>query len=205
MTEQKRKEISDWVSIHVSPGTKFTIDDNGEVDVKGSVIVWNEDDFSVKFKKISGSLIVFMGKMDDLSFCPAEIGLNFEISHSTIKSLKGFPKKVGHKITLRGNVGLTSLRFFPKKVFGDCVIAENVNLKSLKYGPVECYGDFTCCDNGLTNFDHCPKKLSGFLSTGNPVYKAGVYTDELTGIKYKCNESLLFNLLNFSKVERMSQ
>ena len=95
--------IIDWCE---GVGIKnYTINSKGEIDVAGSVWVYNSDfkEFPYKFGTITGYFDIGNNKnLTSLKNCPNEVGGYFSCNYcSKLDSLNGCPKEVGEKFYCR--------------------------------------------------------------------------------------------------------
>ena len=110
---------------------KYSINDNGSLNVFEGVSLYNKD----------------------LNFLPFKfhyIGGSFTCTYNNLTDLKGSPSYVGGYFYCRYN-NLTNLEGGPSYVGGNFYCASN-NLTSLKGAPDYVGGDFSCHSNNLTDF-----------------------------------------------------
>ena len=163
--------IENWLEEY---GIKdYTIKDNLEIDVDGSVNLYKKTigEFPpyIQFGTVRGSFNCSYCKLTTLRGCPREVTGFFDCSYNNFTSLEGAPKKVGEFFDCMDNPALISLEGAPKKIGGNFYCRSN-KLASLKGGPVEVGGDFDCSFNNLISLEGAPKKVRGsFYCKNNSV------------------------------------
>lgn len=145
----------------------YTINDDGSIDVDGSVYL-NEMDLKklpLKFNRVSGSFHCDNNKLITLEGAPKWVGRTFYCFDNQLTSLEGAPEEVGGYFNCQHNQ-LTSLVGAPKWVGGDfnCCVNELTSL----VGPKSVGGDFNCSFNQLTSLKGAPKLGGDFYCYSNP-------------------------------------
>jgi hypothetical protein len=83
---------------------KCIINDDLTIDVRGSMSLNSVGLFKlpryIKFKNVYGDFMINHNNLENLVGCPDFIEANFYINGNPIKSLEGFPKKVGHQVAM---------------------------------------------------------------------------------------------------------
>ncbi len=94
----------------------YTIDENGLVNVKGDVSLYNKrlTELPLKFGEITGSFNCRYNKLTSLEGFPTKIGDGFHCGGNKLTSLKGCPEIVGEFHC--ENNQLTSLTDCPKNI-----------------------------------------------------------------------------------------
>lgn len=141
----------DWIMADIANvGTKglgTTVNSNGIVDVKGSVLIFNEqmDQLPFQFGKVTGDFIVRGCGLKTLKGVPTEVGRDFVVSYNNLTTLQGCPKTVPGIFNCSANklqnlvggpevvgdsyyaseCGLITLHGMAKSVGGDIVVTKN--------------------------------------------------------------------------------
>ena len=179
--------IYKWLDEH---GIKnYTINDKGEVDVDGRVVLTNNhlSEFPkyIQFNIVKRDFYCSHNELVSLRGCPREVGGKFDCSYNKLTTLEGSPEKVGgdfdcHNNNLRDLKGaplkmksfdcnyneLTSLEGAPVKVEGSFFCNNNV-LTTLKGAPREVGGGFYCQRNNLKDLKGAPEKVGGWFHCEN--------------------------------------
>ena len=97
--------------------TNYTINDDGTIDVDGSVYLCDKEltELPLTFNKVSGYFDCSRNKLTTLKGCPRWIGRYFSCSNNKLTSLEFSPKYVGGSFSCNDNQ-LTSLEFSPDYV-----------------------------------------------------------------------------------------
>ena len=143
---------------------KWSINQNGEVDVDGNVNMsyMNLTEIPVKFGSVSGFFYCYNNNLTSLVNSPNEVG-GFNCGNNSLTSLIGCPLYIKEYFNCEGN-NLTSLIGAPKKVGGfNC---DDNELSDL-IGAPETEGVFFCRNNNLTSLIGAPKKVTRFFCGGN--------------------------------------
>lgn len=141
---------------------KYTLREDGKIDVNGSVILNNKSLKKLsplKFGKVSGDFYIHKNKLESLEGAPEEVGGNFDCSNNWLRSLVGGPTKVGKDYDCSYNM-LTSLEYCPIIINQELSCGDN-KLTSFKGAPNIIKGDFTFLRNKLTSLEGCPSKVGG--------------------------------------------
>lgn len=100
--------------------TKYTINDDGTVDVDGSVEIQKDDvangKLPFKFGKVSGDFDCSECELTSLEGAPRKIGGSFDCSYNKLSSLEGGPEEVGGSFYCSNNEELFSLEGAPQKI-----------------------------------------------------------------------------------------
>jgi hypothetical protein len=99
----------------------YTINEDGSIDVNGSVYINNNRDLikiPFKFRNVSGYFICNDDQLTSLEGTPNSVGGEFWCSNNQLTSLEGGPSNVGGKFYCYGNK-LISLEGAPSNVGGD--------------------------------------------------------------------------------------
>ena len=99
----------------------YTINEDGSIDVNGSVYINNNRDLikiPFKFRNVSGYFICNDDQLTSLEGTPNSVGGEFQCSNNQLTSLEGGPSNVGGKFYCYGNK-LISLEGAPSNVGGD--------------------------------------------------------------------------------------
>ena len=133
--------------VYGTPG-KYTINDDGSIDVKGSVNVniKNIAKIPFKFGIVSGNFNCSDNQLTSLLGAPKTVGGSFYCSNNQLTSLEGAPNSVGGDFYCSNNQ-LTSLEGVPKTVGGNFFYCSNNHLTSLDGAPNFVGGNFYCYDN----------------------------------------------------------
>ena len=107
----------------------YTINDDGSIDVDGSVYINNRDLIKIpfKFRNVSGYFICNDDQLTSLEGAPNSVGGAFWCSNNQLTSLEGAPSSVGSNFYCSDNQ-LTSLEGAPSSVGGDFDCTSNPNL-----------------------------------------------------------------------------
>ena len=98
----------------------YTINEDGTVDVDGSVNLYNEElvKLPLKFNKVSGFFDCSENKLTTLEGCPNWVGGNFSCSYNKLTTLKGGPDIVcGNYHRCACNM-LINFKGFPEDFYG---------------------------------------------------------------------------------------
>jgi len=93
-----KEKVQEWVKKRGRRiDGEFTVDDNLQVTVEGSVDLTKMSftKLPVKFKKVTGRFHIQNTPLTTLEGCPDEVGEGFNCSYTHITSLEGGPKLVG--------------------------------------------------------------------------------------------------------------
>ena len=114
--------------VYGTPG-KYTINDDGSIDVKGSVNVniKNIAKIPFKFGIVSGNFNCSDNQLTSLLGAPKTVGGSFYCSNNQLTSLEGAPNSVGGDFYCSNNQ-LTSLEGAPNIVGGNFYCYDNPNL-----------------------------------------------------------------------------
>ena len=157
----------------------FTVDDNLQISVEGSVDLskMSFTKLPVKFKKVTGRFYIQNTPLTTLEGCPDEVGEMFNCATTQITSLEGGPKLIGTSKKDNTNCyyashckNLTSLKGIAENVeylnIGFCA-----NLKKMDYLPKE-VRRITACASGIETLEGIHKvapKLEHLQINSNPV------------------------------------
>ena len=85
--------------------TEYSVDDEGFVNVDGTVDISDKDLLSipVKFGYVGGSFECWSNNLTSLQGAPREVGGDFACSHNNLSSLQGSPREVGGNFYCWGN------------------------------------------------------------------------------------------------------
>lgn len=160
-------------------GGSWTIDKDLRVSVDGDVDLTKTSfaKLPVKFKKVSGKLVVSNSGLETLEGCPEEVGKWFNCSYTKITSLEGGPKKINtsgqeHSSTYYANNNLSL-----KSLKGIAENAEELNvgfcsaLEELDYLPKK-VRRITACATGIKTLLGINKRapeLEGLQINASPV------------------------------------
>lgn len=99
--------------------SKFKINKDGTIDVKGNVNIMNKNltKLPIKFRKVTGNFYCAYNQLTSLEGSPKEVGGSFICAYNQLKSLEGSPKKVGGNFNCEHNQ-LTSLEGKPEEIGG---------------------------------------------------------------------------------------
>ena len=114
--------------VYGTPGT-YTINDDGSIDVDGSVNVniKNIAKIPFKFRNVSGTFSCIRSRLTSLDGAPINVGGSFYCYNNRLTSLEGAPINVGGDFWCNRNQ-LTSLEYAPKMVGGTFICYDNPNL-----------------------------------------------------------------------------
>ena len=127
----------------------YTINDKGEIDVDGSVVLTNNNfgEFPkyIQFNIVKRNFYCSYNKLTSLKGAPKKVGGDFECSFNNLTTLEGAPIEVGGRFDCSFNK-IISLEGAPNIVDGyfNCT---NNKLTSLKGAPKKVGGNFYCQDN----------------------------------------------------------
>ena len=107
----------------------YTINDDGSIDVDGSVYINNRDLIKIpfKFRNVSGYFNCVNNQLTSLEGAPNPVRRDFDCSNNQLTSLEGAPSSVGSNFYCSDNQ-LTSLEGAPSSVGGDFDCTSNPNL-----------------------------------------------------------------------------
>ena len=148
---------------------KYTINDDGSIDVNGNVELNNKNLTKIpfKFRNVRGGFFCSNNQLTSLDGVPNNVGGYFYCNNNQLISLKGAPNNVGGGFYCNNNQ-LTSLKGVPNTVGGSFYCSYN-QLTTLKGAPNTVGGYFYCSNNQLTTLDGAPNTVGGnFLCYDNP-------------------------------------
>jgi len=126
----------------------YTINDDGSIDVEGSVNLSRK-------------------KLTKIPFNFGKVSGNFRCYHNQLTSLEGSPNNVGDYFDCSNNK-LTTLDGVPNNIGGGFYCHDN-QLTSLDGAPNTVGGGFDCTNNQLTTLDGAPNTVGGsFYCYNNP-------------------------------------
>lgn len=143
-------------------GTDYTINEDGSVDVNGSVEISMRHIQSIplRFRNVFGDFGIAANNLKSLAGAPEFVEGNFYAWNNGLTDLRGCPKEVGGDLYLGSNK-LTSLQGLTQKIGGSLSVYNN-KLTSLDGCPEMINEDFTCGENPLTNLVGGPEIVNGF-------------------------------------------
>jgi len=179
---------------------------NGEIDVKGDVILKNRikhpsytgigsrpKKHEIKFGHIKGNFIcdsLGLRSMEGKGF-PHTVDGDFKCSYNQLLNLKGSPKKVGGSFVCEGS-NLQSLEGAPQTIGLGFYCSYN-QLQSLEGAPQTVDGDFSCRSNQLTSLQGAPQKVKGYFDCRvNPLQTLAGAPIEIGG-EFSCSEFRITN------------
>jgi hypothetical protein len=126
---------------------KYTINDDGSIDVDGMVRLTNKylTKIPFKFRNVSGSFWCNSNQLSSLKGAPNSVGGGFYCYNNQLTSLEGAPNSVGSHFYCSDNQ-LTSLEGAPNFVSDNFICIHN-KLTSLEGAPNSVGGNFICYDN----------------------------------------------------------
>jgi len=175
-----KAKITKWLT-HVGV-ENFTINPDLTVDVDGDVYFgthrWTE--FPVKFGVIKGNFICAVGHLESCVNFPDEVEGECDITGQQLKSLKGFPSKVGTGVHGGGVdisfTPLTSMDGISEEINGDLVMTDT------RISSLEGIADKITKLNGIVDVTHSPvtHNILGVLEIpGVTGFKSGGPADEI--------------------------
>ena len=126
---------------------------------------------------------------------------SFNVSNSSMKSFKGFPKKVTGNLNI-SNCKYSSLEGCPQEVGGDfrCDSQKGeTSLVNLEGGPQKVAGAYYCSNNSLTSLVGAPEKVSSLFDCSSNKLESLVGGPEEVGGEYRCQSNELNTLRGFAK------
>ena len=139
----------------------YTINDDGSIDVEGTVNLNRKKLTRIPFNfgKVSGDFKCSYNQLTSLEGAPNNVGGVFYCFDNKLTTLEGAPSSVGDYFNCSNNQ-LTSLEGAPNSVGGvfDC---SNNQLTSLEGAPNSVGGVFDCSNNQLTSLEGAPNMVSG--------------------------------------------
>ena len=107
----------------------YTINDDGSIDVKGTVNLSNRKLTRIpfKFRNVSGSFFCYINQLTSLEGVPNTVGGYFDCNNNQLTSLEYAPNNVGSGFDCSDNQ-LTSLEGAPNNVGGNFYCYNNPNL-----------------------------------------------------------------------------
>ncbi|MCK9477560.1 MAG: hypothetical protein M0R46_16720 [Candidatus Muirbacterium halophilum] len=150
---------------------KYTINNDGSIDVNGDVLLWNRNlkVLPLKFRNVNGSFNCGYNKLANLNGYPQHVDDSFHCDDNQLTNLIGAPQYVGDGFYCTDNQ-LTNLIGAPQYVGGNFSCDDN-QLTSLEGAPIRVYGEFLCRNNKLKNIDYLPKTYKKLNIYGNPISK----------------------------------
>jgi len=88
--------LNRWVRSNYTNCSSWNWNDDGTVDVQGSVVIhdYNNSKLPVKFRNVSEDFYILDDRITSLEGCPDYVDKVFKVSSSSIKNLKYSPKSV---------------------------------------------------------------------------------------------------------------
>lgn len=126
---------------------------------------------------------------------------SFNVSNSSMKSFKGFPKKVTGNLNI-SNCKYSSLEGCPQEVGGEfqCDSQKGeTSLVNLEGGPQKVAGGYSCKNNSLTSLVGAPEKVSSYFDCSSNKLESLVGGPEEVGGEYRCANNELNTLRGFAK------
>ena len=127
----------------------YIINDDGSIDVNGSVDLSNEviTELPLKFGTVSGSFYCFENDLTTLKGSPKFVGRDFHCYENQLTSLEGSPE-----------------------VVGDWFQCDSNKLTSLKGGPIKVGGSYVCVDNYIVDLDDITEEIGDrLICNNNPI------------------------------------
>ena len=148
----------------------YTINDDGAIDVDGSVNLTNSEltKLPLKFGKVTGDFNCLGNQLTSLEGSPYWVGKDFSCSENNLETLEGCPKWIGGNFSSTDN-----------------------NLKTLEGGPEVVIGSYYCSNNQLVNFKGFPEDYENDIFIhSNPVSKLliDIPRNKENKFIYWCNE-----------------
>ncbi len=171
----------------------YTINDDGSIDVDGSVNLSSKKLTKIpfKFRNVSGNFYCYNNQLTSLEGSPNNVGGDFYCSDNQLTSLKGAPNTVGGNFHCYYNK-LTTLEGAPNTVSGNFYCYYN-QLTTLEYAPNTVSGNFYCHDNQLTSLKGAPNTVGGnFYCYNNP----NLPYSELFKIVDKVKDDIYYSSIN---------
>jgi hypothetical protein len=139
----------------------YTVNEDGSIDVDGSVYLNNEKltKLPLKFRHVGGYFNCSNNQLTSLEGAPQTVGRYFDCHNNQLTSLEGGPQTVGYAFNCENNQ-LTSLKGGPQTVVGH-FYCDNNQLTSLDGAPQTVGGSFFCHDNQLTSLEGAPQTVGG--------------------------------------------
>jgi len=130
----------------------YTINDDGSIDVDGSVFLYSKrlTKLPLKFRTVTGYFNCCNNQLTTLEGSPKEVGSYFDCSYNQLTSLEGSPKSIGGVFDCQGNQ-LTNLVGGPEVVLG-AYYANNNQINSFEGFP----DDYECWPDGYVDFSENP-------------------------------------------------
>jgi hypothetical protein len=143
-------------------GIGCTLNDNGEYDCNGNIILNSmyvrDGKIIVQFGHINGHFTCSDLGLTTLEGCPRVVGY-FDCSENQLTDLKGGPESVAGDYMCYSNK-LTSLEGAPKKIRSNFDCSDNLTLTTLEGGPEEMYSGkkYDASMTSITDLKGLPKK-----------------------------------------------
>ena len=169
LLENQNTNDIDIKLLNICVNGTYTINDDGSIDVEGTVNLSNRNLTKIPFNfgKVSGCFSCYNNKLTSLDGAPNNVSDYFDCSNNQLTTLKGAPNTVGGSFDCYNNQ-LTSLKGSPNNVGGG-FYCNNNQLTSLEGVPNTVGGYFYCNNNQLTTLDGAPNTVGGsFYCYGNP-------------------------------------
>jgi len=140
--------------------TNYKINDDGSIDVDGSVIISNTEltSLPIRFNIVSEDFHCGSNKLTTLEGCPKEVGGSFYCHDNDLTSLEYSPIHVGDNFSCALNK-ITSLEYCPTEM-NDFDCAAN-KLTTLEYCPKDVWGYFNCHNNEINTIKYLPNNIDG--------------------------------------------
>ena len=137
----------------------YTINDDGSIDVGGSVNLSRKKLTKIPFNfgKVSGDFYCYNNQLTSLEGSPNTVGGGFYCYNNKLTSLEGAPNTVSGGFDCYNNQ-LTTLDGVPNTVGGGFYCNGN-QLQSLEGSPTKVGGDFYCSSNNLTTLEGAPNNV----------------------------------------------
>jgi hypothetical protein len=175
---------------------KYTINEDGMVDVDGSVDLSHRNltEIPIKFGVVKGNFNVKGNNLLSLKNCPREVNGTFDCSfNKQLTLLKWGPKEAQSYYC--NYCDLKSLEGAPNEILYDFNCSYNSNLTSLKYGP-KIVGDYNCSNCNLTSLKGGPKSVENYYCYNCKLKTLEGAPNVVTG-EFNCSENhKLISLIN---------
>ena len=184
----------------------YTINDDGSIDVDGSVNInfYDLTELPLKFGVVTLDFYCSDNKLTTLKGSPKSVGRFFNCSANNLTSLEGCPDSVGHDFECDLNK-LTDLKGCPKSVVGGFYCGYN-NLTSLEGSPDSVGDNFKCNSNNLTDLKGSPKSIGGwFYCHNNPIGSIFDYADIDFIRSFKTFKVLNDGVVNFKRLKYLTE
>lgn len=162
--------------------TNYTINDDGTIDVNGSVNLCCRglQKMPLKFRNVLGNFICSFNYLTSLEGSPDCVLGDFDCSVNKLVFLYGCPSKIGGSL-----------------------ICEKNKLKTLEYCPYEVGGSFNCSKNNIKSLIGCVKIIGSDFDCSKNEIKSLIGGPKIVKGGYLCSDNKLTSLFGINDIKSL--